>query len=92
MRFVSARRKADDSRSYSFSEAVLMGYADDGGMLLPETVPVVVEPTRDDNDASIKGHDETLQKWAALDYPHLVVEVLKVSTSSRIELRLTICM
>lgn len=61
-----------------------MGYADDGGMLLPETIPVIGSRNDDNKDESIKEEEvvkETLRKWAALDYPHLVVEVIKVSSS-----------
>ena len=53
-----------DGREYSFEEAVLAGWADDGGMLLPTVIPTVDRPT--------------LRRWAALSYPALCAEVLKL--------------
>ena len=40
MRFVSTRRPKD-GKLYTFEEAVLAGWADDGGMILPETLPIL---------------------------------------------------
>ena len=45
------------TRTYSFGDAVLAGWAADGGMLWPTSVPQV--------DAA------TLEAWAALSYPQL---------------------
>lgn len=41
MRFVSTRDDANPPREYTLDEAVLKGWADDGGMLMPIRVPVV---------------------------------------------------
>ena len=46
----------------SFSRAVMMGLATDGGLLLPERIPQV--------DAT------TLQRWASLPFPALALEVV----------------
>jgi threonine synthase len=46
----------------SFSQAVMMGLATDGGLLLPERIPTV--------DA------QTLGAWAKLPFPQLAVEVI----------------
>ena len=46
----------------SFSEAVMMGLADDGGLLVPNTIP----------DATAK-----LREWSKLTYPELAFEVMK---------------
>ncbi|MEO3945898.1 threonine synthase [Gorillibacterium sp. CAU 1737] len=47
-----------------FIDAVLMGLADDGGLLIPESIPQV--------DA------DTLTKWRELTYPELALEVLSL--------------
>jgi threonine synthase len=44
-----------------FADAVMMGLADDGGLLLPESVPDVAD---------------RLEQWRSLDYPALAFEVL----------------
>ena len=49
---------------YSFGDAVLAGWGDDGGMLVPEAVPRV--------------SSATLSSWATLSYPQLLVELLKL--------------
>ncbi|MBF0610986.1 MAG: threonine synthase [Magnetococcales bacterium] len=59
MRYISTRGGVDP---ISFSQAVMMGLATDGGLLLPETIPAV--------DAA------TLSRWANLSYPQLAVEVM----------------
>ena len=50
-------------RVYSFADAVISGWADDGGMLWPTHVPRL--------DAA------TLSAWSALSYPQLCAAVLK---------------
>ncbi|WP_438433806.1 threonine synthase [Gorillibacterium sp. sgz500922] len=47
-----------------FIDAVLMGLADDGGLLVPESIPQVGE--------------ETLRQWRGLSYPELALEVLSL--------------
>ena len=48
----------------SFKEAVMMGLATDGGLLLPETMPAVSE--------------ETLRAWRPLSFPRLAQEILAI--------------
>lgn len=45
-----------------FSEAVMMGLAEDGGLLLPRTIPRI--------------GSETLSSWQELNYPELAYEVM----------------
>ncbi|MCP3669791.1 MAG: threonine synthase [Gammaproteobacteria bacterium] len=59
MRYISTRGGVEP---ISFSEAVMMGLATDGGLLLPETIPSV--------DA------DTLKRWAGLSFQELAVEVM----------------
>ncbi len=47
-----------------FKEAVMMGLATDGGLIIPETIPKV-----DDN---------TLRRWEKLDYASLAAEVISI--------------
>ena len=51
-------------REYRFPEAVLAGWADDGGMLWPTAVP--------------KLSGDTLRAWASLSYPQLCAAILKL--------------
>eukprot|EP00193_Tetraselmis_chui_P002577 CAMPEP_0177758094 /NCGR_PEP_ID=MMETSP0491_2-20121128/4004_1 /TAXON_ID=63592 /ORGANISM="Tetraselmis chuii, Strain PLY429" /LENGTH=501 /DNA_ID=CAMNT_0019273811 /DNA_START=209 /DNA_END=1714 /DNA_ORIENTATION=- len=60
MRFVSTRT----GESLSFQDAVLSGWAPDGGMLLPETLPPVSE--------------SLLKSWAKLTYSELCLEIFKL--------------
>ena len=53
-----------DGRVYSFGDAVLAGWADDGGMLWPTEVPHV--------------DSQTLQSWASLSYAQLCATILKL--------------
>lgn len=46
-----------------FADAVMMGLATDGGLLLPGTIPAVSA--------------ETLEKWSHLPYPALALEVMR---------------
>ncbi len=59
MRYISTRGGVSP---ISFSEAVMMGLATDGGLLLPETIPTV--------DA------DTLKRWAGLTFQELAAEVM----------------
>jgi len=47
-----------------FKEAVMMGLATDGGLLLPERIPAV--------------SDDTVKKWRELSYPDLATEVISL--------------
>lgn len=58
MRYKSTRGQVSD---LSFTEAVLMGLASDGGLLLPESVPDV---------------SEHLEAWQSLSYPELAKNIM----------------
>jgi len=60
MKYISTRGEVE---AVGFREAVLMGLADDGGLLIPEAVP----------DAS-----DRLDAWRLLDYAPLALEVLRL--------------
>jgi threonine synthase len=63
MRYVSTRGGIEP---IGFNEAVMMGLARDGGLLLPETLPSV---------------DSTkLNSWLNLPYQYLAVEILDLFT------------
>lgn len=59
MRYLSTRGGVEPM---SFSQAVMMGLATDGGLLLPESFPQV--------------DGETLKRWASLPFTELAVEVM----------------
>ncbi|NDY43444.1 threonine synthase [Dissulfurirhabdus thermomarina] len=59
MNYLSTRGR---TAPVGFSEAVLMGLATDGGLLLPETVP--------------EASPETLRAWRRLSYTELALEIL----------------
>lgn len=59
MRYISTRGGVEP---VSFSEAVMMGLATDGGLLLPESFPKVDGPT--------------LSRWAGLSFQELATEVM----------------
>jgi threonine synthase len=61
MKYISTRGKIDP---ISFKEAVMMGLAADGGLLLPDPIPSV--------DSS------TLKQWRDLSYPGLALEVMRL--------------
>jgi len=58
MKYISTRGRVEP---VSFSDAVMMGLADDGGLLIPESIP------------DVSGE---LERWAGLDYSQLALEVL----------------
>ncbi|NLW50616.1 MAG: threonine synthase [Candidatus Brocadiaceae bacterium] len=60
MRYVSTRGGV---APIAFQPAVLMGLADDGGLLIPESIPDV---------------SDRLDDWRALDYPALAFEVMRL--------------
>lgn len=53
-----------------FNEAVLQGFAEDGGLFVPDIIPSL---TRDQ-----------LQAWASLSYPDLVFELLSLFVEDEI--------
>jgi len=59
MRYLSTR---GGIAPLSFTEAVMMGLATDGGLLLPESIPTVTQ--------------QTLASWQGLPYPRLAFEVI----------------
>ena len=64
MPFHSVLADRSNARTYSFGDAVLAGWADDGGMLWPTHVP--------------KLSQATLTSWANLSYPQLCAALLKL--------------
>ncbi len=64
MKYISTRGGIEP---IEFTQAVMMGLARDGGLLLPETLPVVDEDTQN--------------KWKDLCYPDLAFEVMKLFIS-----------
>lgn len=60
MQYVSTRGKVEP---IEFQDAVMMGLADDGGLLIPESIPDV---------------RDRLDRWRALPYPQLAMEVLRL--------------
>ncbi|MBF0587789.1 MAG: threonine synthase, partial [Magnetococcales bacterium] len=67
MRYISTRGGVEP---VTFSEAVMMGLATDGGLLLPERIPQV--------DA------ETLTRWSGLSFQQLSTEVMDLFTGDDI--------
>ena len=61
MKYISTRGGIDP---ISFKQAVMMGLASDGGLLLPQSIPVV--------DKDIQ------EKWSKLSYPELAFEVVSI--------------
>ncbi len=61
MRYISTRGKIDP---IGFKEAVMMGLALDGGLLLPDPIPSV--------------DSFTLRRWKDLSYPGLALEVMRL--------------
>ena len=61
MRYMSTR---GGIAPISFKEAVMMGLASDGGLLLPEQLPSVDE--------------RCLDRWSTLDYPALAEEIISI--------------
>jgi threonine synthase len=60
MRFVSTRDAA--ARPHSFEECLFRGFADDGGMFLPASVPSL--------------SPDTLRSWVGLSYGDLATRIL----------------
>ncbi len=64
MRYISTRGGIEP---VEFSQAVMMGLATDGGLLLPERLPVVDEPI--------------LKRWQDLEYQDLALEIMSIFAS-----------
>lgn len=64
MKFLSTRGGVRDA---SFEDALLSGYASDGGMFLPESIPRLSR--------------EEMSSWASFTYSQVVEEVLKLYIS-----------
>ena len=60
MKYVSTRGGIE---SLEFQDAVMMGLADDGGLIVPEDIPDV---------------SDRLADWADLDYPDLAFEIIRL--------------
>ena len=60
MKYVSTRGQVE---AIDFQDAVMMGLADDGGLIIPQSIPNV---------------RDKLESWAALTYPELAFEVLRL--------------
>tara|TARA_Y100001970_G_C14214163_1_gene848672 strand:- start:954 stop:2363 length:1410 start_codon:yes stop_codon:yes gene_type:complete len=56
-------------KNISFEETVMMGLADDGGLLIPNKLPQV---------------NENLKKWRSLDYKELSLEIISLFTKESI--------
>ncbi|MCF8565004.1 threonine synthase [Alicyclobacillus tolerans] len=67
MRYISTRGQVP---SIGFIDAILMGLADDGGLLVPEQIPQV--------------SDATLKQWQRLTYSELALEVLTLYVENEI--------
>ncbi|MBF0401128.1 MAG: threonine synthase [Magnetococcales bacterium] len=61
MRYISTRGQVEP---LSFSQAVMMGLATDGGLLLPDSIPQI--------------SSAQLSRWAALSFTDLAVEVIRL--------------
>ncbi|WP_128895813.1 threonine synthase [Longirhabdus pacifica] len=67
MQYVSTRGALEPC---GFVDAFLMGLADDGGLLVPETIPYVEK--------------STLEKWRTLSYQDLAFEILSLYTNNEV--------
>jgi threonine synthase len=67
MRYISTRGQVSP---IGFTDAILMGLADDGGLLVPEHIPQV--------------SDATLKQWQRLTYPELALEVFSLYMNDEI--------
>lgn len=67
MRFISTRGNVEPK---GFIDTVLMGLADDGGLMIPEVIPVV--------------SDEQLASWRGLSYQELFLKIFAYYTNDEI--------
>lgn len=69
MKYVSTRRFTSAvNEGVTFKDAILQGYAPDGGLFVPENLPTITA--------------EELQRWAYLSYAQLTFQVLRKFISS----------
>jgi threonine synthase len=69
MKYVSTRRFASAvHEGVTFEDAILQGYAPDGGLFVPQTLPTITA--------------EELQSWSSLSYAQLTFQVLRKFISS----------
>ena len=68
MKFISTRRRDGSDEEYSFEEALLSGYAPDGGLFVPSTIPRIT---------ANRMHD-----LSQLSYPRLAYEILRMFVPS----------
>ena len=61
MKYISSRGKES---GLSFQEVLFSGYAKDGGLYFPESIPQISQ--------------ETLSSWRSLSYPDIVCQVMKL--------------
>uniref|UniRef100_A0A0G4F5R3 threonine synthase n=1 Tax=Chromera velia CCMP2878 TaxID=1169474 RepID=A0A0G4F5R3_9ALVE len=69
MRYTSTNSSPGEGFYSSFEEAILQGFASDGGYFVPETIPKVSE--------------ETLAKWKSLSFTSLALEIVSLFVDSR---------
>lgn len=62
MKFISTRSSSEVS--FTFEDAILQGYAPDGGLFVPATIPQI--------------NSETLERWSGLSFTNLACEILKL--------------
>jgi threonine synthase len=67
MKYISTRGQVSP---LGFTDAILMGLADDGGLLVPEHIPQL--------------SDATLKQWQRLTYPELALEVFSLYVNNEI--------
>jgi len=63
MKYVSTRRSTDQNGSVSFQEAIMQGYAPDGGLFVPTYLPTITQ--------------QEMQSWASISYAELTYQVLR---------------
>lgn len=64
MDFISCRDSSVAPRVYSFEEAISIGWAEDGGMILPKAIPILTSTQ--------------LNEWKTKTYSELCVEILSL--------------
>ncbi len=67
MKYISTRGKVKD---LGFIDAFMMGLADDGGLLVPDRIPVISE--------------DTMKQWQELSYQELVLAIFSYYTNGEI--------
>eukprot|EP00128_Syssomonas_multiformis_P014701 Colp12_sorted_trinity150504_noHs@2197 len=67
MKYLSTRAAGKGSRLYSFEDAILTGYTEDGGLLMPYIFPQLTK--------------DVFTRWSKLSYPDLCFEVMSLFIS-----------